>query len=323
MRITVVGGGVIGLTSALALRRAGHEVSVIAAETGAAITSAAAGAVWLPFHAAPPERINPWARSTYDWLSELARDRPEAGVDLLTLYQYVDDERLPWYADAVPELRFTREGLPGREDAPRRAAGAWVFEAPRVEPAIFMPWIERELGVPIERRRLKSLDEAPGDLVLNCTGLGARGLTGDRELKAIYGGIVVVEPGEIDLRESISDDRRAGALFYSIPRRGEVVLGGSSEPCADDRPTEISAALVESVLERCRDAGLSPGPIVRSYGGLRPFRSSVRLERDARTPRVIHNYGHGGAGYTLCWGCAQEVAATVGAGARRPEGACP
>jgi D-amino-acid oxidase len=44
--------------------------------------------------------------------------------------------------------------------------------------------------------------------------------------------------------------------------------------------------------------------------GLRPFRrSGVRLERDLlRDGRaVIHNYGHGGAGFTLSWGCAREV----------------
>jgi D-amino-acid oxidase len=44
--------------------------------------------------------------------------------------------------------------------------------------------------------------------------------------------------------------------------------------------------------------------------GLRPFRKSgVRVERDelrdGRT--VIHNYGHGGSGFTLSWGCAREV----------------
>ena len=48
--------------------------------------------------------------------------------------------------------------------------------------------------------------------------------------------------------------------------------------------------------------------------GLRPLRTSgVRLERDNVTVAtgvpVIHNYGHGGSGITLHWGCAQEAVA--------------
>ena len=42
--------------------------------------------------------------------------------------------------------------------------------------------------------------------------------------------------------------------------------------------------------------------------GLRPYRPSVRLEREGR---LIHNYGHGGAGYTLAYGCAEDVAALL------------
>ncbi|MBS0188049.1 MAG: amino acid oxidase, partial [Planctomycetes bacterium] len=45
--------------------------------------------------------------------------------------------------------------------------------------------------------------------------------------------------------------------------------------------------------------------------GLRPYRPAVRLEADQANPRIIHNYGHGGAGYTLCRGCAQAVAAMI------------
>jgi D-amino-acid oxidase len=41
---------------------------------------------------------------------------------------------------------------------------------------------------------------------------------------------------------------------------------------------------------------------------LRPYRPEVRLERDGR---VIHNYGHGGSGFTLCRGCAEDVVALV------------
>ena len=45
--------------------------------------------------------------------------------------------------------------------------------------------------------------------------------------------------------------------------------------------------------------------------GLRPFRPQVRVEAEppGPGPLVVHNYGHGGAGVTLSWGCAREAAA--------------
>jgi D-amino-acid oxidase len=48
--------------------------------------------------------------------------------------------------------------------------------------------------------------------------------------------------------------------------------------------------------------------------GLRPGRSTVRLEEGEQLSsgaRVVHNYGHGGAGITLSWGCAHEVVTLV------------
>jgi D-amino-acid oxidase len=49
--------------------------------------------------------------------------------------------------------------------------------------------------------------------------------------------------------------------------------------------------------------------------GLRPGRAEVRLEVEERRagPLVVHCYGHGGAGGTLSWGCADEVRALVDA----------
>jgi D-amino-acid oxidase len=43
--------------------------------------------------------------------------------------------------------------------------------------------------------------------------------------------------------------------------------------------------------------------------GLRPGRPEVRLDVEHPVPgcTVIHNYGHGGSGFTLAWGCAEEV----------------
>lgn len=42
--------------------------------------------------------------------------------------------------------------------------------------------------------------------------------------------------------------------------------------------------------------------------GLRPGRATVRLEAEpCGAALVIHNYGHGGGGFTLSWGCAEDV----------------
>jgi D-amino-acid oxidase len=49
--------------------------------------------------------------------------------------------------------------------------------------------------------------------------------------------------------------------------------------------------------------------VLRHKVGLRPARPAVRLERDGD---VVHCYGHGGAGVTLSWGCAEDVAALAG-----------
>ena len=78
MNITVVGAGVIGLTTALTLEEHGHDVRVVAAGTDDATTSAVAGACWFPYRAGPPDRVAAWAADTRRWLEALIAD-PDAG----------------------------------------------------------------------------------------------------------------------------------------------------------------------------------------------------------------------------------------------------
>lgn len=300
MLITLVGAGVSGLTTAILLQEHGHRVQVVAAAKGEGTTSSAAGAVWYPFRADPPERVTAWGLRAKEWLTELARTTPEAGVDLLTMYEVVDDDARPWWAACAPDLELVREGIP------YPAAMAWRFQVPRVEPALHLAWLESQLRWPIEMRRVVSLDAEPGDLVVNCTGLGARALTGDSQLQALFGQTVVVEPGGIDLATDVVDERDHARMLYVIPRRGSVVIGGCSVPVADDHSLEPNPAFESEILQSATTAGFAPGRVLRSKCGLRPYRTTVRLERDGR---IIHNYGHGGAGFTLARGCAEEVAA--------------
>ena len=101
-----------------------------------------------------------------------------------------------------------------------------------------------------------------------------------------------------------SSDLDEANFFYSIPRRSEVVFGG----CAIEVESESSASptpeMRRVILDRAAAYGFRDPTVLRDSAGVRPWRPSVRLEREGR---VIHNYGHGGSGYTLCRGCALDV----------------
>jgi D-amino-acid oxidase len=301
--VVVIGAGVVGLTTAVTLQEVGHRVRVVSAERPERTTSAAAGAVWYPFAVGPPEAVSRWARATRAWLLALARDVPEAGVDVITVRECAADARRPWWAEAIEGLRLV-EG-----PQPSGARLAWEFEAPRAEPALHLRWLESRLERPIEIGRVDRLDDVPGDLVVNCTGIGARRLTGDTSLRALLGQTVLVEPGEVDMRAMYGDERDLSAMLYVIPRRAEVVIGGCAIPLEGDAIPPPDQALRAAFLERAAAAGFRHGRLLRDAVGLRPVRPEVRVERAGR---IIHHYGHGGAGYTLARGSAAEVAALAG-----------
>lgn len=303
MQITVVGAGVIGLTTALTLEEHGHEVRIVAAASGPQTTSAVAGAVWFPYRAGPPTRVALWAAYTRAWLERLSHD-PDAGIDVLTGYEITPDEGLapptPWWAANIDVTR-----------APAPVTGApmaWKFTAPRVEPSRFMPWLAARVRAPIERRPVIDLASEPGDVVINCTGLGARELAADDLLYPLFGQIVITDPGLVDRAVTVTDNRNPDAIFYVIPRRDELVLGGCSLPFPPGAVAELDPDITIRILDQARALGLAVGRVRTERTGLRPYRLEVRLERDGR---LIHNYGHGGAGFTLCRGCAEEVSRLV------------
>jgi D-amino-acid oxidase len=301
MRVVVVGAGVVGLTAAVCLREAGVAADVVAREAPQDTTSAVAAALWYPYRALPAQRVTAWSAAGYEALSALAAVagsgvRMLAGTELLA-----PDAPDPWWRDAVPGLARTREGL--------------RFVAPAVDMSVHLPWLVgrlRALGGAIDRRHVAAFDELDADAVVNCAGLGARELAGDASLTAVRGQVVrVAAPG---VQEWLLDQSDPERLVYVVPRERDVVLGGTAQEGAEDRTAD--PATTAAIRARC--AALVPAlrdaPVVGVAVGLRPARPTVRLEAEGR---VVHCYGHGGAGVTLAWGCAVEVAALLGAGGDR------
>lgn len=329
MEVTVVGAGVIGLTTALTLEEHGHRVRVVAAARGADTTSAVAGAVWFPYRVGPPHRVTAWALRTRRWLEALAKSAPEAGIDILTGFEIAGDDGTtrPWWCASPTmegdELAPKREhtGASGGDDdsidveyVPAPVVGephGWKFTAPRAQPSLFLPYLESRLREPIEQRVVVDLAAEPGDAVVNCTGLGARELVGDDLIYPLLGQLVIAERGEVDPTVTVTDDRDPDRIFYVIPRRDELVLGGCSIPYPPGDVPRLDPEIRARILAHAERLGIPIGAVRTERVGLRPYRATVRLERDAADARIVHNYGHGGAGFTLCRGCAEDVAALL------------
>lgn len=317
MEVTVVGAGVIGLTTALTLEERGHRVRVVAAARGADTTSAVAGAVWFPYRVGPRDKVPDWALRTRRWLETISTAAPEAGIDILTGYEIIGDDGTvrPWWC-AAPTMEG--DGLAtdaidvSYEPAPVESAPhGWKFTAPRAQPSLFLPYLESSLQQPIEQRVVIDLAAERGDIVVNCTGLGARELVGDDLVYPLLGQLVIAERGEVDPTVTVTDDRDPERIFYVIPRRDELVLGGCSLPYPPGDAPRVDPDTTARILAHARRLGIRIGAVRTERVGLRPYRSAVRLERDAIDPRIVHNYGHGGAGFTLCRGCAEDVAALL------------
>jgi D-amino-acid oxidase len=291
-RVVVVGAGVVGLTCALRLLEAGHRVDVLARDLPLETTSSVAAALWYPYLALPQDKVMAWGRAAYDEFARLA-ERGADGVAMLRGTELLQEATPdPWWVDAVPALERPTPRAP--------YADAWAFVAPVVDMPRYLAWLDRRVkdaGGTVTRMALPCLPDAP--LVVNCSGLGSRALAGDATTTPVRGQVVVVE--QWGLQEFwLAED----GPTYVVPRTHDVILGGTDDVGSWDRSP--SPEVADDIVRRA--SALVPevatARILRHKVGLRPARPEVRLER---TGDVIHCYGHGGAGVTLSWGCADEV----------------
>ena len=310
--VLVLGGGVAGLTTARCLLAAGRTVRIAARAFVGGTTSSVAGAFWYPYRAYPEDKVAPWARVSYQRFAALARTTPEAGV--------VAREAIELFPTATPAPAWARD-LPDFEllgpgdDLPAGFVAGHRFTTYGVETAIYLPWLRRQVeaaGATLVTRDYASLDEALAECprVVNCAGLGARALAPDPSLRPVRGQIVRVKsPG---LARVWIDEHSDHGITYIVPRSQDVILGGTADE--DEEDTTPDDARAREIVARCArlEPALARAEVTSIAVGLRPVRPTVRLEPEPRPAGlVVHNYGHGGAGVTLSWGCAEAAAELV------------
>lgn len=303
--VVIIGGGVSGLSTGIRLLEAGHTVQIWARDVSPHTTSNVAAAVWYPYKAYPEHIVLGWAAATFTAFGALEAE-PDAGVVLREgseLFPFAVDD--PWWKSAVPAFRRARA-----DELPPGSRDGYVFAAHVIEMDKYLAHLLRRfeaLGGVLLQRALVTLHEAAGyDAVVNCAGLGARELVGDGTMVPIRGQVVRV--AQVGVHRFTLDDHGPGGVTYVVPRANDIILGGVAEEGREQLAPEPATA--EAILRRCvvLEPRLEAATVLEHRVGLRPGRPSVRVEREGTAHGlVIHNYGHGGAGVTLSWGCADAV----------------
>ncbi|HMF45588.1 MAG TPA: FAD-dependent oxidoreductase [Candidatus Udaeobacter sp.] len=317
-KVAIIGAGVSGLTCGVLLAEHGYHTAIFAKDIGQQTTSSVAAAVWFPYHVEPAERVIPLALETYQVLLDIARF-PESGVSIIESRQFLRTGEIQIPDWAIPlgaqSLSSVATGLwPVRDRTPR---GGYSFKSgfslgtPLTDTTIYLDYLAGrfrkaagEIHANVRFEKLEDVDRK-FDFVINCAGIGARELVQDADLEPHRGQVAIVPRIEGLSAAIVCDDE---PLMYAIPRTNDCVFGGTNE--LGDNLAADPATTSRIVTECSRVLNIDKPRVVAERVGLRPFRrSGVCLERDqlrdGRT--VIHNYGHGGAGFTLSWGCAREV----------------
>ena len=308
--VIVVGAGIVGLSTAVSLAEAGHRVRVWTADDPTTTASAHAGGVWKPTYQAPLAGSLVRASCSLDHYRRLAAD-PATGVrmvDAVTVGEVPDRHALPPQLRLLPDLGIPTTLPPGFDRG--LAHRSPVVDLPR-----HIRWMRDRLaalGATIELRQIEALDEAlaAATVVVLAAGLGARDLAHDPTVRPLFSQYVVTDnPGVHRVVSEISDARRWTSI---IPQLDRVHLGGVRVPGRTDPTPDREEA--REILRRCREAepALQDAAVVRVDTGVLPARPTTRVEAEQRDRGlVVHNYGHGGSGLSLCWGTAFEVVGLV------------
>jgi D-amino-acid oxidase len=316
MEIIIIGGGISGLATGLTLQERGHTVTIWAREFSPHTTSDVAAALWYPYLVEPAAQVAAWGQIAYQhYRADIAH--PERGVlwqeaVLEAVAQPLSDDDLPAWRTSVANFRRARP-----DEVPPGFADGYCFDSAIIDMSLYMPALHRTFlagGGRVEQRTVRDFAEAfaVAPMVVNCSGLGARELAHDPAVYPVRGQVARI-PAR-GFRRALSADAGPLGLVYVIPRIHDIVLGGIS--AANDDNTTVVPEQTADILTRCQRFAPDLGPVTEAEisgvaCGLRPARAGgvrVAPERIAPDRLLLHNYGHGGAGVTLAWGCAAAVA---------------
>jgi glycine/D-amino acid oxidase-like deaminating enzyme len=249
----VIGCGVVGLATARTLQRRGFDVTIYAKDLPPETTSNIAGASWFPSSVVEDARRTPVFNAQFERAARVAHRQyqliigDEYGVHWREQYALSDSEhdRGGWDYEMLRDLFPASRELESHEH-PFPAKHVHVDSMMFIEPSVYLNALMRDFYIAGGRIRRVVFAE-PGQLgglsesvIVNCTGLGARELFGDRELEPVKGQLTALLP-----QPEVDYAMVTGGL-YMFPRRDGIMLGGTFEHGVET--LEVNQAAEQRIL---------------------------------------------------------------------------
>ena len=333
-KIVIVGGGVIGLSCAMTLS-SDYQVTIVAEKIGVKSDSWKATAIWHVYLVPETKQVLDWAAYTLKVLCDFAKLESQPGIELVKGVELFrnSEASYPSWSDIPPLFKmlsdievssynyYDNSDLTTAEVSDLKmhpVKWGYHIEAPTADMHIYLPWLEKrvvESGVKIIERKIDSFQELVKDydLLINCTGFGSRELANDKNFEVYRGQYFILKASIDSPKVYIGDDDHPAGMAYMIPRLGNVMVGGCAEKNIESLELTLNwddtlrrAGLYVPWLRNCKPSDQARQPVVC----IRPSRNTgIRLEidKDSFSIPIIHNYGHGGSGFSLSWGCGESV----------------
>ncbi|XP_048452768.1 D-aspartate oxidase [Rhincodon typus] len=322
LQVAVIGAGVVGLSTAVHIAESIPDcsVTVIAEKFSPYTTSDVAAGILSPHFSreTPVELQKRWFDDTFAHIYSIAQseEASEIGVQILSgweIFKETPMEPIPFWSDSVLAFRIMNNAELKRFP---QATFGWMYTTLLCECTSYLPWLEKWLknaGGQFQTGKITNFWELDGkyEIIVNCSGIGARALTGDMNIYPVRGQIQKVHAPWLKHFVRVGD-----GTSYIYPGISSVTLGGTRQQ--NNWQMSVDPSDSERIFSRC--CALEPS-LTRSCKlfegvGLRPVRAVLRLEKeklecDGRQMYLVHNYGHGGAGVTFHWGTAKEAAQLV------------
>ncbi|KAF5271612.1 hypothetical protein FQR65_LT05233 [Abscondita terminalis] len=292
------------------------DVTIFSKEEPLATHSDAAVATWFAPNDNKP-LLQQCCLQSLPKFAELIKNQTP-GVNIISEVLYfkseADFKNSVWAKDSVRKAVELRENT----DSELKVEGfpfSVLIKIPLINPNFYRPYMLekfKKLGGKLEIKKINALSELTESypIVINSSGWEAKFLTDDNLVYPIRGQTetFALTP---ELKNACSlnvEELSAYVVFRPIGTGGgDCVIGTTFQ--VGDSDTEIRPSDTKRIINNVATFF----PAVKNVTtmpkvGIRCGRSEVRLEEKRHDQSmIVHCYGHGGSGYSACWGSANKI----------------